>query len=160
MQWKTFVFAFLAALAGASAYHFINNKDNVDFETLDGSAYQWQQLQGQWVVVNYFAEWCAPCLKEVPELNEFNEYSKTNDNVSLFAVSFDQVSDSELRRIKTQYEMEFPLIKTGAVNMPMQRPDSLPATYLIRPDGTVARHLLGEQSAQKLIQALALLEGS
>jgi thiol-disulfide isomerase/thioredoxin len=37
-----------------------------DFTTLDGQEHRWSHSQGNWKVVNYFAEWCVPCLREMP----------------------------------------------------------------------------------------------
>ena len=38
------------------------------FRVADGSSIRFSELRGDWVVLNYWAEWCAPCRKEIPEL--------------------------------------------------------------------------------------------
>ena len=49
---------------------------NNDIEVLNGSDTSFGKLQGKWIVVNYWADWCAPCIKEIPELVEFAEENK------------------------------------------------------------------------------------
>ena len=79
-----------------------------DFTTLDGSTYQFKDLQGKWVVINYFAEWCAPCLREIPELNEFKKLTDEAGNAILFGVSYDALQDHELSLLAKKYNIRFP----------------------------------------------------
>lgn len=145
------------AVAALAAGILLQQSRQADFETLDGQGYQWRDLEGQWVVVNYFAEWCAPCLREVPELNAFAEYAESRDDLALFAVSFDALSEEKLREIQQKYAMQFDLIASLEPVMPNQKPQQLPATYIISPQGEVVKRVLGEQTAQSLIQQLAAL---
>lgn len=149
--------AILVSLAALGAGMIAFNTLRADFTDLNGTDYQWQELQGQWVVINYFAPWCAPCLREIPQLNQF--YQQNQQRVKLFAISFDGESEQQLTAMQLKYDIQFPLIATINSPMPMSRPKSLPATYLIAPDGSVAKHLLGEQSAESLNQAILYLEG-
>jgi thiol-disulfide isomerase/thioredoxin len=126
-----------------------------DFTTLDGANYQFNDLKGKWVVINYFAEWCAPCLREIPELNQFKALSDEAQNAVLFGVSYDAMQDHELSLLAEKYEIEFPLINHVETALPFEPPKYLPATYLIRPDGTLAGQLLGEQSIKSLKEAIA-----
>lgn len=129
-----------------------------DFVTLDGNEYQWRSLEGDWVVVNYFAEWCAPCLKEVPELNAFHEQTQSA-SIKLFAVSFDNDSTDKLQEMREKYQMTFPLVRSDKQhNIKVPRPNSLPATYLVSPEGEVKKRLLGEQTAEGLLKAIEALE--
>ena len=134
-----------------------NLSNRADFTALDGVDYRWKSLQGNWLVVNYFAEWCVPCLREIPELNKF--YATNKDQLAMFAVSFDALSHAQLSELQKKYNIQFPVIEHFDTDTPMGRPNSLPATFIIAPDGTVAKQLLGEQSAESLTTALNILKG-
>lgn len=124
-----------------------------DVVTDQEMTFRWSQLDGKTVVVNYFAEWCTPCLRELPELNEFNE--KKAENVEFIGVSFDPMSNSELAELKQRNGIEFQLaLMDPAPKFPFQRPQMLPATYVIKPDGTVKGPLMGEQDLESLQNAV------
>ena len=128
----------------------------VDFTTLDGQEQRWSHSQGNWKVVNYFAEWCAPCLREMPELNHF--YQQHNDEINIFAVSFDPLNKQQLETLQLKYDIQFPIIDK-LNTLPWGRPpNSLPTTYILDADGKVQKQLKGEQSAEKLIQTINLLK--
>jgi thiol-disulfide isomerase/thioredoxin len=131
----------------------LNNR--YDFSTLDGSTYQFKELQGKWIIINYFAEWCAPCLREIPELNEFKKLTDGKQNGVLFGISYDAMQDHELALLTKKYNIEFPLINNIETALPFETPKYLPATYLIRPDGTLAGQLLGEQNSKSLSEAIS-----
>jgi thiol-disulfide isomerase/thioredoxin len=129
----------------------------IDFTTLDGQDHRWSDSQGNWKVVNYFAEWCAPCLREMPELNHF--YQQHNDAIDIFAVSFDPLNKQQLMVLQQKYDIQFPIID-NLNTLPWSRPpNSLPTTYIIDADGKVQKQLKGEQSAEKLIQTINVLKG-
>ncbi|WP_339725130.1 TlpA disulfide reductase family protein [uncultured Paraglaciecola sp.] len=129
----------------------------VDFTSVDGNGYRWSNPQGKWKVVNYFAEWCAPCLREMPELNHFYQLHK--NEIDIFAVSFDPLSSDKLIVLQQQYNIQFPVIDE-IHSMPWdQPPNSLPTTYILDADGKVQQQLKGEQSAEKLLQTINLLKG-
>ena len=48
-----------------------------DIDVFDGPNTNIGKLNGNWVVINYWADWCAPCIKEIPELNEFANEKRT-----------------------------------------------------------------------------------
>ncbi|MFQ3206816.1 MAG: peroxiredoxin [Glaciecola sp.] len=131
----------------------LNNR--YDFTTVDGSTYQFKELQGKWIIINYFAEWCAPCLREIPELNKFKKLSDSKQNAVLFGISYDAMQDHELTLLAEKYNITFPLINNIDIALPFETPKYLPATYLIRPDGTLAGQLLGEQNSKSLSEAIS-----
>jgi thiol-disulfide isomerase/thioredoxin len=102
-----------------------------------------------------FAEWCAPCLREIPELNEFKKLTDGKQNGVLFGISYDAMQDHELALLTEKYNIEFPLINNIETALPFETPKYLPATYLIRPDGTLAGQLLGEQNSKSLSEAIS-----
>jgi hypothetical protein len=61
----------VAALAACSP--------GADFSYADGAPGRYDEWQGRWVFVNYWAEWCAPCRHEIPELNELHAARADSD---------------------------------------------------------------------------------
>lgn len=144
------IIAFVAGLYVADQFRY-------DFTTLDGTKYKHRNLAGKTIVVNYFAQWCAPCLREIPELNEFHH--QLPENVKLFAISYDSLSEQELEQIKQKYDIRFPLIGQIENGFGFDKPDFLPATFIIKPNGEVAGKLLGEQTVQSLNEAVSVYQG-
>lgn len=152
---------FLLAITGAIALGLYSYQSmHYDFKTLNGDTYQWRELQGQWVVVNYFAQWCAPCLREIPELNQYHADIKAKQGIKLFGISYDRLDNNQLKAIKQRYAIDFPLITGEPAWMPNTRPRQLPCTYIINPQGQVAKQLLGEQSRETLLHTIASLKGA
>ncbi|WP_166423839.1 TlpA disulfide reductase family protein [Paraglaciecola sp. 20A4] len=152
---RKFLFSVLiiaGLMAGIVGYSLVR----ADFTTDDGVSHQWKNYEGQWVVVNYFAQWCAPCLREIPQLNDF--YQQYSSDVPMFAISFDAVTPEELAQLKQKFDIQFPLIETVERALPMTKPNSLPATFIIGPDGQVKKQLLGEQTAASLRRAIDILK--
>ena len=145
--------AFLALLVGLWTQQILK----VDFTSLDGQKHRWSHSQGNWTVVNYFAEWCAPCLREIPELNHF--YQQHNDDVNMFAISFDPLNNEQLLGLQQKYNIQIPIINR-LNSMPWSLPpNTLPTTYILDADGKVQKQLKGEQSAEKLIHTINVLKG-
>ncbi|MBY6062855.1 TlpA family protein disulfide reductase [Pseudidiomarina sediminum] len=124
-----------------------------DFETNDGQFHDWKDFYGDYVIVNYFAEWCAPCLRELPELNEF--YHQHQDKAHLLGVSFDGLNDEELAALAAKHNIDFPLIRNDSYPLlPFEQPQALPATYIITPNGDIHGPLMGEQTEASLLEAI------
>jgi peroxiredoxin len=146
------ILMFLLAVFALAIGVWTNNALKTDFSTLSGDSYKWQEFDDKWVVINYFAEWCAPCLKEIPELNDFSVYATEHQDLALFGISYDQVNEQQLIILRDKYGIDFELIKSVDSKMPNGRPKSLPATFLISPNGEVFKQLLGEQTNLQLQQ--------
>ncbi|MDO6693714.1 TlpA disulfide reductase family protein [Aliiglaciecola sp. 3_MG-2023] len=145
---KLIFVSFGLAAAVAGFYLSLNLKS--DFETVEGESYQWQDFNGQFLVVNYFAEWCAPCLKEIPELNQFERFADGETDVALLAVNFDNLPTPELLALKQKYQIDFRIISGLPENTVFSKPKSLPTTFIIGPDGALIKQLQGEQSDASL----------
>lgn len=140
------------SLCAGILFHFSAQKD---FHTIDGNSHNWSDFEHQWVVINYFAEWCAPCLKEVPELNKFHQ----NSNIPLFAISFDSEPDHKMQEISQKYNMEFTIISVQPVpKLPISKPRALPTTYILNPQGQLEKTLQGEVTHKSLMAMIEHLK--
>lgn len=142
-----------ALLSGVAANILLKS----DFVTVDGQSKRWREFKGQWVVVNYFAQWCAPCLREIPELNRFY---LDNKEIAVFAVSFDPLEIAELRSLAERYHIRFPIVAEIDSAPWQQKPTTLPHTLIIDPTGQVVKELKGEQTADGLRQLIKQLQGT
>ena len=112
---------------------------NNDIEIFNGSDTNLNKLNGNWIVINYWADWCAPCIKEIPELNEF---AKENNDLLVFTFNFDQLDEDDLKPVAKKFNIEVPSIVTHPRDIwGIQTPPAVPATFFINPDGNLALSL-------------------
>lgn len=138
------VFAAMVALAGCS---------KIELERNEGAPLVWSELRGQWVLVNYWAEWCKPCLKEIPELNALSQ----NPAITVLGVNFDGIVDAELRQLGERMGIGFDLLNQDpGPQFGWQTPIALPATLVINPQGELQQVLFGEQTQASIRAAIGL----
>lgn len=116
-----------------------------------------ERLEGQWLVINYWAEWCAPCRTEIPELNAFAAAQRDN-GVKVLGVNFDGLQGDELSQAAERMGISFTVLAADpAKRFELPRSEALPVTYIIDAQGKVRERLLGEQSAAGLTAKLEAL---
>ena len=121
---------------------------NNDIEIFNGSDTNLNKLNGNWIVINYWADWCAPCIKEIPELNEF---AKENNDLLVFTFNFDQLDEDDLKPVAKKFNIEVPSIITHPRDIwGIQTPPAVPATFFINPDGDLALSLFRPQTKDDL----------
>ena len=122
-------------------------------EPESASAPSLQDLRGRFVVINYWAQWCKPCIEEIPELNELDA---THDNVSVLGVNFDGATGPELAQQEQRLGVAFPTLTTDPfAELGIPRPVVLPTTIILGPDGEVFSKLVGPQTLESLEAAIA-----
>jgi len=115
------------------------------------------RLQSQWLVINYWAIWCAPCRKEIPQLNQLAE--QLAGQAEVFAVNFDGKQGEALAKEAQELGIAFTVLaEDPAKRFNLPRSSALPVTYLIDPSGKLRQTLLGEQTAAGLIEQLHRLQ--
>ena len=128
----------------------------LDFVDTDGNGYRYSDIQGKWQVINYWATWCAPCIREIPELIRLNE---NNDNVVVFGVNFDAPEGEEITRQIEKMGITFPVYQEDpAAHLGIEMPEVLPTTVLIDPEGKIAGVLVGPQTEASLLSAMGIKE--
>lgn len=112
-----------------------------DMSGLDGSAYQLSALRGQWVVINFWATWCAPCVEEMPALQAFAD---TDDaNLVVLGVNMRE-TEAEIRAFADEHDIHFPLlIMPDDATLIAYSVIGLPQTFLVAPDGSLVYRSFG-----------------
>ena len=119
-----------------------------DIEVFNGSNTNLDKLEGNWIVINYWADWCAPCIKEIPELNEF---AYENKDIFVFTFNFDQLDQEDLAPIAKKFNIEVPSLVTHPRDIwGIQTPPAVPATFFINPNGELSLSLFRPQTKDAL----------
>ena len=144
----SFIFSVLVLLSACS---------KPDYELFEGSKGNKSDFLGKWLVVNYWADWCPPCIKEMPELESF--YNQNKDKALVLAYNFDRLEGEELKDQIKRFKVNVPSIMTDpGLLFGWETPPSLPATYILTPEGKLVETLIGPQTRNSLEEIISKYE--
>lgn len=131
-----------------------------EFMTFEGEPLTLDQWQGKWVLVNFWATWCAPCRKEMPMLSELQD-KLGSDTFEVLTIATSRNAPPKIKEFFESIEVD---------NLPMHRdPKSqlarqmavlgLPVTVILNPEGQEVGRLLGDAdwSSENAIGVLSAL---
>ena len=122
------------------------------FNDANGQPQAMNQWHGAWLVVNFWATWCAPCVEEMPDLQQVQaEYA--NRGVTVVGLAID--SAGAVKRFRDELKLELPLLVAGASGSELVRQlgnpsGALPYTVLIDQRGHIVQSKLGQIRAAEL----------
>ena len=110
--------------------------EEVDFTLPDvaGKSVSLSDFRGKWVIVNYWATWCPPCLDEIPDLVSL--YEDNRDSVVVLGVNYEEVNEGYLKEFVDSHLISYPVVRSEPVPVtPLGPVLGLPTTYIISPQG-------------------------
>jgi len=110
-----------------------------------------ESLKGQWVVVNYWAKWCKPCIEEIPELNRLD---REHDDITVLGVNYDGLEGEALATQEQELGVGFPTVTDPAAQLGSPRPTVLPTSLILDPKGQLVDTLVGPQTADSLLATI------
>jgi thiol-disulfide isomerase/thioredoxin len=124
---------------------------DVKYIDTTGHAYTAESLLGKVVVVNFWATWCHPCQKEIPDLSKLYDQYK-GKGVMILGVMADSPDDSQLLNFQSDYAMTYPVVRANSdLNVAFNYPQSLPTTFVFDKTGhRVGRPRIGAISPEQL----------
>lgn len=139
----TFV-ATAAVFSVAGAHHDSTHQDVVDFTLprLHGDAVSLSDYRGQWVVVNYWATWCGPCRKEIPDLSELHD---ERTDITVLGLAYEEVDEQVFDEFLEDYPATYPILVVDVFDPPvvLGSPRVLPTTYVVDPNGVITKTFYG-----------------
>lgn len=108
---------------------------NFSLQDTNGKVVSLSDYRGRWVVVNFWATWCPPCVKEFPELIRFQQqYSE----IQLLGVNLEQQDLAVLRPFLKRFPLNYPQLLGGDLPLtPFEPLKGLPTTAILDPEGNM-----------------------
>ena len=126
-----------------------------DYRLVDGGSGKVDDFLGKWLIVNYWADWCPPCIKEMPELENF--YNDNKSQALVLTYNFDRLEGEELENQILRFGVNVPsILNDPGVLFGWATPPSLPATYVLDPEGKLIHTLIGPQTQESLETLIGL----
>jgi thiol-disulfide isomerase/thioredoxin len=127
-------------------------------KTFDGGSFDLSQHRGRWVVVNFWATWCNPCLKEIPDLAAMDA---AHEEIEVIGLAFEEIERADMEAFLAKRPIPYPIAIVDTFGPPTDFgiPRGLPTTFLIAPDGKVAATHLGPVTSEDLLKDIAAAGG-
>jgi thiol-disulfide isomerase/thioredoxin len=122
---------------------------DISLVDLNGKVQSLKAYHGQWLLINYWATWCPPCLREIPHLVDAVQLL---DNIQVFGMNTEKISKESLQQFVNGQMISYPVIMLGAYQDRAQQqaflqkypiPRGLPTSYLINPEGRLVQRYEG-----------------
>lgn len=121
--------------------------------TIDGGHFDAQAYRGRWLVVNFWATWCHPCLAEMPELSAMATRRK---DIGVVGLAYDDIDPAALKAFMQAHPVSYPIAQVDPYAPPavFEAPAGLPTTYLLDPRGVIAKRLVGPVTPSQIEQVV------
>ncbi len=135
----------------------------IEAPDLAGAPFSTADLAGKVVVVNFWATWCPPCVKELPSMQRLWERFRARDFVMLAVNVGESVDEVDLFLQTFDPALDFPVVLDSELAVVKAWPVfGLPTTFVVDGQGMLAYKALGERDwehAEIAAQIEALLDG-
>lgn len=141
----------LACLVFVPAFASYETNEPVDFTLarLGGGDVSLSDYRGEWVVVNYWATWCAPCRKEIPELSALHD---EREGLTVLGLAYEELEDEDFFAFLEDFEVTYPILKVDVYDPPepFGAPKALPTTIILDPSGKSVKAFLGPVTRESI----------
>lgn len=123
--------------------------------TLDGKTFDLAAQRGHWVIINFWATWCVPCIKEMPDISHFVAKHK---QVRAIGLAYQDNDVAEILAFLHKRPVIYPIAQV-TLDKPLtdfEEPRGLPTTWLIDPQGKVAAQIVGPVTGARLAKAIGV----
>ena len=123
----------------------------VDFtlQRLQGEEVSLSEFRGKWLVLNYWATWCTPCRKEIPDLSALHE---ARDDIVVLGLAFEDTEMEVFDEFLEEFHPSYPLLQVDVYEPPepFGAPKALPTTIILNPRGYPVKTFLGPITSEDI----------
>jgi peroxiredoxin len=113
-------------------------------EDMQGNTHSLADYRGKVLVVNFWATWCPPCVKEMPSLQRAREKLR-NEDIAVLAINMGEQQQA-IEDFIQKYPVDLPILLDKDVNVAdAWSVKGLPTTYVVNPDGEIVYQVIGER---------------
>ena len=130
------------------------------FELTDtaGNVYTQENTRGKYLVINYWATWCTPCLKEIPVFVEF--YNQHADQVEILGLDYEPINLTAINEFIERFSINYPVIlydeKNESEYSKFGEIVGMPTTMIYSPEGEFLQTFMGEINMEDLEKIIPL----
>jgi len=106
-----------------------------------GGSISLSEYSGKYVLINFWAHWCPPCIRELPDMQELYDQSDRSrfEIIAIHAGPFNR----EAAKFVERYGIKFPIVSDPDTKLKGWDVPALPVTYLVDPSGNVVYKAIG-----------------
>ena len=121
--------------AGALLLTVVGYASAFELGDTSGKRHDLDAYKGRWVVLNFWATWCVPCIQEIPEIAQF---ARTYPRVVVIGVAMDAENAAKVKQFAQKTGHVYPIVLADAsVEKQFGEPRALPTTRIYDPTGRV-----------------------
>lgn len=125
----------------------------------DGQEFALRQYRGKVVVLNLWATWCTPCIKELPHFDRLQQ--NYPDDVKVLALHSDLITDDPLSFLSNyDYQIAFAVDEGGQIIPALGGSTMLPQTVVLNPRGEVTYNRVGSVTYEALEELMRAAKGT
>ncbi|HEU5153070.1 MAG TPA: TlpA disulfide reductase family protein [Iamia sp.] len=123
----------------------------IEGTTIEGRDFDSATYDGRWLVVNFFATWCVPCVQEHPELVAFQQAQREAGQANVISVVFDD-DEASAQRFFDRNGGDWPVVLAASSVIADWGVRGVPESFVVDPSGTVRYKLIGGVTAAGLAE--------
>ena len=108
-----------------------------------------KEFRGQWVVLNYWATWCAPCRKEIPELSKLHD---ERTDITVLGLAYEDTDEAAFVEFLAEFDVTYPVLRVDVYQPPepFGPPKALPTTIVLDQQGYTVKTFLGPVTRESI----------
>ena len=124
---------------------------DLTLKTMDGRSINLHEQKGRVLLVNFWATWCAPCRKEIPDLKTLHSNLKPK-GLRVIGVALDQKGREVVKPFARELEINYPIVidSAGTAEAAFGPIPGLPTTIVVTPEGQITKRVIGVFPTEKM----------